>query len=110
VTERRPLPTREGWLAGPKTQLNYIRREQRVSQSDLAAITGISVRNISRLENGKMTNPPLRYLVNCAKALGVDWQVLVEPEWEQWEPELHPGKMPPLPERRAQPSANVPPL
>ncbi|MDP1793783.1 MAG: helix-turn-helix transcriptional regulator [Acidimicrobiales bacterium] len=108
MTERRPLPEREGWLAAPKTQLNYIRREQRVSQADLAAITGISLRNLSRLENGEMTNPPLRYLVNCARALGVPWQQLVEPEWEQWEPELRPGK--PLPERRAQPNANVPPL
>ena len=55
MNERRPLPTREGWLAAPKTQLNYIRREQGVSQADLAAVTGISVRNLSRLENGEMT-------------------------------------------------------
>jgi transcriptional regulator with XRE-family HTH domain len=108
VTERRPLPTREGWLAAPKTQLNFIRREQGVSQAHLAAITGISVRNLSRLENGEMTNPPLRYVVNCALALGVPWQQLVEPEWEEWEPNLQRrADEPPLPERRAEPNKDV---
>jgi len=108
VTERRPLPTREGWLAAPKTQLNFIRRGQGVSQADLAAITGISVRNLSRLENGEMSNPPLRYIVNCARALGVPWQQLVEAEWEEWEPNLRRrADLPPLPERRAEPDEDV---
>lgn len=107
VTERRPLPERDGWLAAPKTQLNYIRRSQGVSQAHLAEVTGISERNLSRLENGEMSNPPLRYLVNCALALGLDdWRVLVEPAWETWAPDLRADKS--RPERRAEPDPNVP--
>jgi transcriptional regulator with XRE-family HTH domain len=77
-----------------------------VSQADLAEVTGISQRNLSRLENGEMTNPPLRYLVNCALALGLDdWRVLVEPEWEQWAPDL--GRDKTRAERRAKPDPSV---
>lgn len=109
VTTRRPLPEREGWLAAPKTQLNYIRRLQGVAQDELAEVTGISERNLSRLENGTMTNPPVRYLVNCALALGLDdWRVLIEPEWEQWEPALR--KHEPRSQRRAAPHPQMPPL
>jgi hypothetical protein len=44
-----------------------------------------SERTLQRLENSEIENPPLRYLVNCAKALGMeDWRELVEPDWEQW--------------------------
>lgn len=109
MATRRPLPEREGWLAAPKTRLNHERRLQRVSQAGLAELTGISERNLSRLENGEMTNPPLRYLVNCALALGLeDWRELVEPAWEQWEPDLRKDKT--RPQRRAEPDPNVPPL
>jgi transcriptional regulator with XRE-family HTH domain len=69
----------------PKTRLNRERRVRSVSQSALARATGISERTLQRLEGGEIENPPLRYLVNCAKALGMeDWRDLVEPEWEQW--------------------------
>jgi transcriptional regulator with XRE-family HTH domain len=68
----------------PKTWLNRIRRERAVMQSELASKTGISDRTLPRLENGEIGNPPLRYLVNCALVLGVDWHELVEDEWETW--------------------------
>jgi transcriptional regulator with XRE-family HTH domain len=69
----------------PKTWLNRRRRERAVSQNELSTTTGISARTLSRLENGEVANPPLRYLVNCAKALGIDdWRDLVEDEWEEW--------------------------
>jgi transcriptional regulator with XRE-family HTH domain len=93
---------REDWLAAPQTRLNAVRRAKGISQRELGKVTGISQRTLSRLENGDVTNPPLRYLVNCAKALGVSWQELVEPEWEEWEPRLRGEKFPPLPERRAE--------
>jgi transcriptional regulator with XRE-family HTH domain len=72
-------------LPPPRTRLNRERRLRSVSQSALSQATGISERTLQRLENGEIENPPLRYLVNCAKALGIeDWRELVEPEWEQW--------------------------
>ncbi len=58
-----------------------------MDQTSLSRATGISQRTLQRLENGEIENPPLRYLVNCAKALGMDdWRELVEPEWERWLP------------------------
>jgi transcriptional regulator with XRE-family HTH domain len=69
----------------PRTRLNRERRLRSVSQSALSQATGISERTLQRLENGEIDNPPLRYLVNCALALGIaDWRQLVEPEWERW--------------------------
>jgi transcriptional regulator with XRE-family HTH domain len=74
-------------LPPPRTRLNRERRLRSVSQKHLSRATGISERNLQRLENGEIENPRLRYLVNCAKALGMDdWRELVEPEWEQWLP------------------------
>ena len=71
----------------PRTRLNGERRLRSVSQSALSQATGISERTLQRLENGEIDNPPLRYLVNCATALGIgDWRELVEPEWERWLP------------------------
>lgn len=101
---------RDEWLAAPQTRLNAVRRSQGVAQLDLARLTGISQRTLSRLENGELTNPPLRYIVNCAKALGVPWQELVEPAWEEWEPCLGGKDSPPLPERRAKPNPGVHPI
>lgn len=98
---------RSDWYAAPQTKLNAERRRQGVSQADLAQVTGISQRTLSRLENGELTNPPLRYIVNCALALGVPWQELIEPEWEQWDPGLRGAKSEPLPEARAAPSELV---
>ena len=68
-------------LPPPRTRLNRARRLRLVSQRSLSLATGISERNLGRLENGEIENPPLRYLVNCAYALGIeDWRELVEPE------------------------------
>jgi transcriptional regulator with XRE-family HTH domain len=51
----------------------------------LAEATGISLRTIQRLERGEFDNPPLRYLVNCQLALGVErLEELLEEEWLSW--------------------------
>jgi transcriptional regulator with XRE-family HTH domain len=66
----------------PKTWLNRYRREADISQSALADAMTISERNLSRLENGKVKNPRIRYLTSAAKALGLDdWLLLLEDEW-----------------------------
>jgi transcriptional regulator with XRE-family HTH domain len=57
-----------------------------MSQTELAETTGISIATLRRLERGAMANPPLRYLTNCAIALGVEVEELVEDEWRRWLP------------------------
>lgn len=68
----------------PRTRLAALRVSRRVSQSDLAEVTGLSLRTIQRLESGEIDNPPLRYLVNLAIALGVPFDELVEDQWREW--------------------------
>lgn len=68
----------------PATWLNRYRREAEVDQRELATVTGISQRTLQRLESGETSNPPLRYLVSCALALGLeDWHDLLEDEWTE---------------------------
>ena len=63
-------------------------REKRgVTQQELSVVTGISTSTIRRLENPagvERANPPLRYLQNCALALGCKLNDLIEPEWQEW--------------------------
>jgi len=68
----------------PATWLARYRRAAAVDQPELASVTGISERTLQRLEAGQVTNPPIRYLVSCAMALGLDdWHLLLEDEWVQ---------------------------
>ena len=68
----------------PRTQLAALRQKLGVSQQDMSWATGLSVATYQRLERGEITNPPLRYLVNCAIALEVDLDQVIEAEWRQW--------------------------
>jgi transcriptional regulator with XRE-family HTH domain len=65
-------------------------REKRgVTQQELSVATGISTSTIRRLENPdgvERANPPLRYLQNCALALGCKLADVIEPEWQEWLP------------------------
>lgn len=70
-----------------RTRLAEWREKRKVTQEELAAATGISTSTIRRLENPPSiaeANPPLRYLQNCALALGCNVSDLVEPEWKEW--------------------------
>lgn len=72
-----------------KTKLAEWREKRGVTQEELAIATGISTSTIRRLENPAdlaKANPPLRYLQNCALALGCKLNQLVEPEWQEWMP------------------------
>lgn len=50
----------------------------------MSLMTGIPLRTYQRLENGKLTNPPIRYLTNCALALGVPLEEVCELAWVEW--------------------------
>jgi transcriptional regulator with XRE-family HTH domain len=66
------------------TKLHQARLARGVTQEELAWFTGISRRTLQRIERGDMSNPPIRYLTNCALVLGLELDDLIEDEWRQW--------------------------
>ena len=54
-----------------------------MTQQDLAAATGTSTATYWRLEHA-VGEPSLRLLANCALALGVELEDLIEDEWREW--------------------------
>lgn len=54
-----------------------VRRTKKMSQSELASMTGINQRMISRFETGQSI-PRVDQLVEMMKALGCEWGDLVE--------------------------------
>lgn len=57
-----------------------------VTQEELARAVGISVPTYRRLERGEVRNPKFGQLVNCAIALVVALDTLIEDEWREWLP------------------------
>jgi transcriptional regulator with XRE-family HTH domain len=55
-----------------------------LTQKRLSELTGLSLRTVQRLELGEVDNPPLRYLVNLAKALDIELEAILEDEWLEW--------------------------
>jgi transcriptional regulator with XRE-family HTH domain len=68
----------------PETKLAHARMGRGVTQEELARAVGISVPTYRRLERGEVRNPKLGQLVNCALALGVELDALIEDEWREW--------------------------
>lgn len=64
-----------------ETKLARARLAAKLTQGDLAEATGISRSTYWRLERGRIPNPPLRYLTNCALVLRVPVEDLIEEEW-----------------------------
>lgn len=87
-----------------KTRLRQIREALGLSQDGAAATAGLSVRTYQRLETGALASPPIRHLVNCALAFGVDLEEVCEPEWLEWTPP-HPRRPEPQPLTRQQRAA-----
>ena len=50
----------------------------------MADATGISTATYWRLEHGQIEDPPIRLLNNCALALGLQLEELIEDEWREW--------------------------
>lgn len=68
----------------PRTKLAHARQSRGVTQDELAEAIGVSPATYRRLERGQADNPPLRYLINAALALGVPVDDLIEDEWRTW--------------------------
>lgn len=64
-----------------QTKLATARVAAGLTQKDMADLTGMSRSAYWRLERGRIDNPPLRYLTNCAIVIGVGVQELIEDEW-----------------------------
>lgn len=55
-----------------------------VTQQELADATGLSLATVYRLESGQVRNPKVRDLANCALALGLELDDVIEDEWREW--------------------------
>lgn len=55
-----------------------------VTQQEMADATGMSGSTYWRLEHGRLADPPIRLLANCALVLGVDLEELIEEQWRAW--------------------------
>ena len=75
------LPARVGVSITPGEMLRTIRELQELSQTDLAALTGIAQSNLSALETGSRELGRERALV-LAKALRVHPAVLLFPDFD----------------------------
>ena len=81
------------------TRLALIRHRAAMTQTEIALRMGVSIATYQRLEEGRMANPPLGYLVNAAIILNVPLRAIVEPEWLDWW-DLGAGAAPPSGRRR----------
>lgn len=60
------------------TKLKQLRKERRITQRDLADRTGIDFTYISKMENGKLENPPSeKTITNIAESLGANAEELL---------------------------------
>ncbi|MEJ7783450.1 MAG: helix-turn-helix domain-containing protein [Solirubrobacteraceae bacterium] len=82
------------------TKLALVRHHARVPQVDMARRMGVSIATYQRLEEGRMPNPPLGYLVNAAIVLRVPVAALIEREWLSWW-DFGAGAQAPSPRRNA---------
>jgi transcriptional regulator with XRE-family HTH domain len=83
-----------------RTTLAEIRIGRRISQAELAKVTGLSRRTIQRLEAGHFgdAGPHLGHLAQCAIALGVPLEAVIDPAWRVWRV-FSPDAAEPPPER-----------
>jgi transcriptional regulator with XRE-family HTH domain len=78
------MPARRDPGTKAETRLAQVRLRRGVSQEELAAATGLSLSAYVRLERGRVRNPSLAKLANCALALGVPIQHVIDPAWTGW--------------------------
>jgi transcriptional regulator with XRE-family HTH domain len=66
-----------------------------MSQRHLAEMTGLSLSTLARLEKYRVRLPPLQWYVNCAIALGVELDEVVDSWHFRWQM-LAPGAQAPM--------------
>lgn len=66
------------------SRLAVIRYHAGVTQIEMARRLGVAIATYQRLEERRIANPPLGYLVNAAIVLDVSVAELIEPEWLTW--------------------------
>jgi transcriptional regulator with XRE-family HTH domain len=82
------MPPRRGQRQSTTANTKLARRrvECGITQGEMADACGTSISTYARLETGRLeAGVPLWLLNNCALALGVTLEDLIEPEWRQWE-------------------------
>lgn len=82
LIEKKGMPARTFYVADDDQKLIddliEIRKKENISQSELAKITGNSQQSISRFEK-KIHSPSVKLLLNIAKALGYEIQLVKKP-------------------------------
>jgi transcriptional regulator with XRE-family HTH domain len=78
------MPAKGQPRADSNTRLAALRTKRGLTQAQFADEIGLSIATYQRLEEGRMSNPPIRYLVNAAIALEVELEAVCEPDWLQW--------------------------
>jgi transcriptional regulator with XRE-family HTH domain len=86
VVEGKRAPRARRRATKGETKLADRRLRAGLTQEEMAALTGISLAHYRRLERGQITNPPLRFLVNCALVLRVDLFDVIDDQWLEWMP------------------------
>jgi transcriptional regulator with XRE-family HTH domain len=92
------MPARRDPGTKPETKLARLRMSRGVTQAELADAIGISEPTYRALERGKMTSPPLGYLVNAALALGAELDDVIEERSRAWHELRADRPGPPAPE------------
>jgi transcriptional regulator with XRE-family HTH domain len=77
----RPVP-RPGATTG-STRFARARLERGLTQSQVAEAAGVSIATVRRLDSGSADNPSVRVLGNCAIALGVALEDIIEDAWRE---------------------------
>jgi transcriptional regulator with XRE-family HTH domain len=78
--------------------LAEVRASKGVNQHELARQTGMSLSSLKRLEHGEVANPPLWWFINCARALNVELEEILDPKLLAWRPGPNAAAGPPPPE------------
>ena len=76
----------------PGARIREVRMRQRLTQAQLARISGIDHRHVSAIETGRIRSPALDTVANLARALGADPRELAAPDSDR-EPDHRPGDM-----------------
>jgi transcriptional regulator with XRE-family HTH domain len=82
----------------PQTKIAFMRVEAGITQQEMSELTGIPIATCKRLESGRMSNPPIRYITNCWLVLDaaaragrtpynhVPWDMVLNNDWDEWFP------------------------